>query len=297
MVTGATLTERSTKLTAFACLDAKGTITYNGIGWDDDRKTPSEWIQDLNQATPFSTLRLEEVSERLRSDAETRIGRLSSAYRDRRHTYVLGVWHEGRTCIYTVSNYECASNENRAAQARPTFDVDIVTPTPDKNVLVIATGATRQIRLKDRKRIEDAARANKSTREIKNLCAKIVKDASYGKDRRGSVGSSVQWIVIGESSQDLFYGLDVPGGTTLDEVPNLIGLSASMNSEGGLSVVLGGQGISIKDAFIEHPAGRTKSLRYDPGLKRFRISETPCGDCGAKIPEGYNRCPICDSKE
>jgi len=293
---GDTLTERSTKLTAFVCLDAKGIISYNGIGWDDDLKTPAEWLQELHQTTPFSTLCLKQILELLRSDAEIRVKGLSSAYPDRRHTYVIAVWHEGQTSIYTVSNYEGASRENKDTEARPSFDIDMVVPTPGKDILIVATGAKYKIKQNDLKRLEEAARMNRPTSEIKNICTKIVKDVSFRQGRRGSVGTSVQWSVMGENYQDLYYGLDLPGGTTLAELPNLIGLSASMALGGGASVVLGGEGCSIKDTYVESAPHSAEWGRYDPVLKRFRISETPCGRCGAKIPDGYQRCPICDVK-
>jgi hypothetical protein len=293
---GGTLTERSTKLTGFACADAKGTIGYNGIGWDDDSKTPSEWVQDLDHRTPFSTLSLHQVLELLRSDAEIRISRLSSAYPDRRHTYVIAVWHERQTLIYTISNYERASNEARDAKARPQFDIDLIVPSSGKNILVVATGATRTIKPNHLKRVEDAIKANKSTREIKNLCAKIVKDVSYTQGRRGSVGTSVQWVVMGESNQDLWYGLDLPGGTTVVEPPNLIGLSASTDMGGGWSVKVGGEGMSVRETYLEVSTGTGEWGRYDPISKGLRIDETPCGMCGAKVPEGYRRCPVCDAK-
>lgn len=293
---GQVLSERSTKLTAFACADAKGTITYNGIGWDDDGNTPSEWILEIHEKTPFATIRAEQVLELLRSDAETRIGRLSRAYPDRRHTFAIAAWHEGQHRIYTVSNYEYASNGEEDAEARPHFDIDSLVPVPGKDILIMATGAIRKIKRDDLKRVAEAAKNAQSTREIRNRCAKIIKDVSYRQGRKGSVGTSVQWVVIGQCDQDLYYGLDLPGGTTIAETPNLIGLSASLEVGGGMRVVLGGTGSTIKDTYVETTMDASQSSRYDLALERFRISESSCEQCGAKIPEGYQRCPVCDAK-
>lgn len=40
-------TNRSTKITVFKCSDAHGVVVYNGIGMDDDRLTPSDWLLEL----------------------------------------------------------------------------------------------------------------------------------------------------------------------------------------------------------------------------------------------------------
>jgi hypothetical protein len=45
---GTIVTERSNKLTYFECQNARGFITYNGIGLDQHGKSPSDWIAELD---------------------------------------------------------------------------------------------------------------------------------------------------------------------------------------------------------------------------------------------------------
>src|SRR5215469_3059299 len=61
---GNILTNRSTKMTVFACSNAYGTIVYNGIGLDELGKTPSDWIMSLAEQHVFD-LPLAKVLEQI----------------------------------------------------------------------------------------------------------------------------------------------------------------------------------------------------------------------------------------
>lgn len=92
-VSGQIRTNRSTKMTVFGCADAHGVIVYNGIGVDEDGKTPNEWIMSVAAQRVFD-LPLADVLNGIAADAEPRLISLRQKYGSikSRHTFVVSVW-------------------------------------------------------------------------------------------------------------------------------------------------------------------------------------------------------------
>jgi hypothetical protein len=269
--TGEIVSERSTKLTRFSCLDATGLITYNGIGKDDRGETPSEWLQQFDSDTRFSAKPLVEAVELIRLGTEIKIRRLPSNV-DKRHTFVICALYESMPVIALISNYESTLNDSTTSaqsEFRSTWT------GPNKNVglgsvpptAAMATGSTQ---LLDRQRfvkVCERVRARSPPEAIRQLCIGLIRRAANSQ-KGGPVGTSVLWAILDLNTQGCECGLDVLGGSSIQEIPNLV------------TPIM-----SIKDAYVTG----------GDFLGNKAFAETPCQRCGAPVPFGYNRCGVCDA--
>lgn len=295
LVSGTIKTNRSTKMTVFGCADAHGVIVYNGIGMDDAGRTPSDWLLELAEKMLFDCP-LAEVLDGVAADLETRLRtiRLRPQYgpKKTRHTFVFGVWQQGATVLYGVSNYERLDDDTEAAEGSEKVTQSVSSPRPGALLRIISTGG-RPPRT-DFEAIAEAVKTGPPNR-IKALCVKAVRDVAYGRGKaRGTVGASCQWAWLGPERHQVLYGLDVVGGTIAQETPNLINMGGEVSLGGSLSVRAGGAGmrILIRDSFVgdEKAAG---VARYDPATKTLAFSELQCGICGTPLPASHRFCEVC----
>ncbi len=267
--TRAIRTERSTKLTVLEHPSGVALITYNGIGSFRD-KTPADWLLELASRVQLASLPLSDALEAIRSDAEQRIASLPRGT-DRRHSFVVGAWEDGRASIYVVSNYEDAVGDGAESQARARFTVSVSKPAPGRDVLVLATGSTDHLVDSAFLKIGAVAkRRGAAGIDVKNLVAKAIASASEVGRRRSRIGASVLWAVA-EIGRPVEAGLDVPDGTTVQEMPNLIQ-----------------QGLLFRQPMIA--VGTAASAMWN---HTYGPDETVCSNCGAPLPVGYSACGVC----
>jgi hypothetical protein len=261
-------TERSTKLTVLYCADALALIAYNGVGRYGQR-TPSDWLLELQERKSLATMPLRDVLQSIKKEAEERIGTMPVAL-DRRHTFVIAAWGKGRTWICVISNYE-KSDGTLLAKPSCTFEIWAMPENPGSETRVLVTGAMQDFSREDGKRIcRAASHAGAAPRDLKNLCVKVIQNTAEWRQRRGTVGTSVLWA-IAERYKGVEAGLDLPGGTQIQEAPNLITPSALFT-----------------DIRIEAPRGEPLSLG-----KPVSLPESPCTACGTPVPLGYTQCGVC----
>lgn len=263
------LTEQSTKLTMLRCQDALSLIAYNGIG-KYQGKTPADWLQELDNKVGLSTLPFKDVLQAIREESEMRISTLPKNC-DHRHSFVLGTWGHGRTWICVISNYENACNEATLDKAQDRFEISALPEEAGREVRVLVTGSTQDVNLADLSKIGSVAKkAGAAGVDIKNLCVQMIQNAARKRNGRGSVGSSVLWA-IAERSKGVEGGLDVPGGTVIQEMPRMIV-----------------PGMQLKDIRIELPV-----LEPISWGKPFPLPETQCSNCRSPVPLGYRECGVC----
>ncbi|MDB5708243.1 MAG: hypothetical protein JWL96_313 [Sphingomonas bacterium] len=272
---GKIVTERSNKLTLIDFADGHGFITYTGIGWDFRKRTPSDWIADI----PYlGRLSIDDAAAAIKADAERRLAEIARRGFDVRHSFVMGGFKLGAPFALLISNYDSFDGPER-----PDADSNLLISGKEMNLsreaahpyLVLATGAKPRHPARIKLRLLPAIKNGTSSQELRKLVVKTVKDIAYQDDRKASVGSSVQSVVIDRSGGCDIRG-HVPGGTTLLESPNIIGGA-----------------MKVADFYID-VSGEPK-WRYDPALGKARISEAVCGNCGSPVPEGYRLCGVCDA--
>lgn len=270
---GRIVTERSTKLTMLRCKNALSLVTYNGIGRYLG-KTPSDWLLDLEGRIRLTSMNFKDVLEAIRREAEDRAARVPAKHR--RHTFVLGAWGGGRTWLCVISNYESAAEIGASDVARPSFDISALPQAEGMETRVLVTGSTQRFDSADLKKIGSVAKkAGAAGVDIKNLCVQAVQRTAERGKRRGPVGSSVLWA-IAERYKGVEAGLEVPGGTAVHELPNIIG-------PGGM----------MKDVRVEGSKSRTDAISLG---KPFPLPEQSCPTCRNPVPLGYARCAICGEK-
>jgi len=263
------VTEQSTKLTMLRCIDALSLIAYNGIG-KHQGKTPADWLQELDNRVGLTTLTLKCVLQAIREEAESRIATLPTNC-DRRHSFVLGAWGRGRTWICVISNYESACSEVTFDKAQDRFEISALPEEAGREVRVLVTGSTQDAIREDLAKIGKVAKkAGAAGADIKNLCVKMIQHTARKRNRRGTVGSSVLWA-IAERFRGVEGGLDVPGGTAIQEMPRMIV-----------------PGMQCKDIRIEVPRGEPISWG-----KPFPLPEAQCSKCRNPVPLGYKVCGVC----
>ena len=271
---GGIVSERGNKLTDFTCQNARGFITYTGIGRDDTGRSPNDWIVE-NPLLP--TLPFDQFVEALKRMADQRLGRLAAKGYDVRHSFVLGGFLAGTPVAVMISNFESLGENGHRAHADPELSISYCLPSPDTktSTLIVATG---DIPFDRKGRIEQIGRfAKKGAKpgELRARMTKLLRDVAYQADRDGSVGTSVSRIIIprwGEPEMDT----DVVGGSSLLEAPNIIAPD-----------------MMIRDVYIDVSGGEAAS-RYSRVHRKALIKERPCSKCHAPVPEGYRRCGRCD---
>jgi hypothetical protein len=290
LVSGEIKTNRSTKMTVFGCADAHGVIVYNGIGMDDNGKTPSEWVMSVGGQKVFE-LSLADVLDRVVADVEPRLLSLRKRYgaTRSRHTFVIAVWQHGIPAIYCISNYERADENGEAAKASDKLTLS-KSNAHSGPIQLFATGSHPPRR--DLQAISNSIKTGDHPNRIKALAVKAVKDIAYGRSRaRGVVGASCQWAFVGSNPDDVWFGLDVVGGAVSQETPNLINISANVSLGGRFSARFG-PGIFMAESY----AGlgeEAKVAHYDPEQKKAVFRELACGICGTPIPASHRSCEVC----
>jgi hypothetical protein len=270
--TGKIVTERSTKLTWFTCADATGFVTYNGIGKDHLGKTPSDWLLELDSNTRFSTKPFSEAVDLITLDAGFRINQLPPNV-DRRHTFVVCALYLSLPTIALISNYESvhplALNGNPKLEFFKSFTRPNVNRGPDApppNACLV-TGSTQFVDQKRFDAIRARARGGAPAAAIRQLCIGLIRDAANRTRRQGPIGTSVLWGILDLRTGNAEEGLDVIGGSSIHESPNIIGPRYQMKD---VYVSTGGDFLGPKG-----------------------LSESNCPICGAPIPFGYGRCGVC----
>jgi hypothetical protein len=272
---GKIVTERSNKLTLFDFADGHGFITYTGIGWDSQERTPSDWIADI---PGLGRLSIDDAAAAIKADTERRLAQIARSRPDIRHSFVMGGFKLGIPFALLISNYDSFDGPERPG-ADPSLSIsgkemNLSRDSPHP-YLVFATGAKPHHPGRIKQRLLPAIKDGASSKTLLKLVVKTVKDIAYQDDRKASVGSSVQSAVIGRYGSGDVMG-HVPGGTTLLEGPNLI--SGDM-----------------KFANFYVDVSGDPQWRYDPALGKARIAETVCENCRSPVPEGYRLCGVCDA--
>lgn len=271
---GGIVSERGNKLTMFECANARGFVTYNGIGRDLAGRSPNDWLAD-NAALPM--LPFQNFVEVIKNIAEKRLAPLALKGYDTRHSFVIGGFVNGVPIMALVSNYESLVEDGWKDEANPELTVGIMSATPGtaNGRLLLATGA-----FPDEKKPRFLEVANKvpkaaNSKAMRAHMIKLLRDVSYGANRKASVGTSVMTAIV-PSFGAVEVMLDVVGGTTLQEMPNVIAPR-----------------VSFRDAYIDTSGNST--FRYSRVHKKALIKERPCPQCGTPVPEGYTKCGVCDA--
>ena len=109
--------------------------------------------------------------------------------------------------------------------------------------------------------------------DIKNLCVSAIRNAARKGWNRGSIGSSVLWA-IRERFREVEGGLDVPNGTRIFELPNMIV-----------------PGMQMWGIYVETPRdGRSLTWNTPSSF------ESSCRSCRNPVPLGYRACGICGER-
>jgi hypothetical protein len=292
LLSGTIRTNRSTKMTIFACADAHGAVVYNGIGLDDQSLTPSDWLLELEKKEKLFSCGLQEVLHRVGTDLETRLHKLRAKYgpEKARHTFVFTAWHEGTSGVYGVSNYERVDNTEELPEGSENVVQSACLSQPGALIRIVATGV--HPRMADLHAISEAVKTGPLKR-VTARCVKVVRDVAYGKGAaKGAVGASAQWAVVGPERDQVSCGLDVVGGPIAQETPNLINIGAEVHLGGTLSVRMGGPGMLIKETYVGDERARSVAS-YDPSTKTVAFSEPQCGICGTPWPASHRFCEVC----
>jgi hypothetical protein len=243
LLSGDIKTNRSTKMTIFGCADAHGVVVYNGIGKDDSGRTPSDWLLELEETRHIFDGRLPDVISEIGADLEARLRTLRSSYgaNTARHTFVIAAWHQGVSLVHGISNYERVDENIELAKGSEKIMFSELPPTREAEVRIVTTGM--HSRLADRRAIADAIRQSE-LRKVRILCIKSVRNLAFGRGKgKGTVGATAQWVLLGADRDEVWYGMDVVGGHTAQESPNLINIAAEIPIAGTQRARIGGPGI------------------------------------------------------
>jgi hypothetical protein len=297
-VSGQINTNRSTKMTVFGCADAHGVIVYNGIGTDDDGKTPSDWLMFLAEQKVFD-LPLANVLDRIAADSEPRLFVLRQRYgaTKSRHSFVVSAWKDNVPAIYCISNYERADQSGEDAKAKEKLAVSKMIPPHQYKYPIQMFAAGSHPPRRDLLAISDAIKAGAQPNRLKALSVKAVKDIAYGRARgREVVGASCQWTFMGAKREEVWFGLDVVGGAVAQETPNLVNIAATAFLGGTFSARLGGPGMLLHDSY-SGIGDAARIAEYDPAKKRAAFAEPTCGICGSPVPASHRSCEVCFYEE
>ena len=222
---------------------------------------------------------LRQALECIAIDACARVNSLPSYYTDRRHTFVFGGYAYRVPWIALVSNYESLETSEISVTARPEFAVFFKCPSNKGTVATIATGTLDSLKLSSLRAIRDEYRKGKSPQGIKNRCVKAIKDVEYrrrSKGLKGASGTSVVWAILNPGG-GCEAGVDVPGGTSVNELPDMITSR-----------------FQTKEAYIQAgDASAQFASRFNKATGQGLIVERLCRKCGTPVPDGYRKCGGC----
>ena len=265
---GRILSERLMKLTAFQCADARGFITFNGIGCDSKGITPNDWLREISD---IGMLSLFGFAQRIKEISKSKIQGVAHEFADNpRHTFVIGAFHGERPVVGLISNYESFDAPDEEL-ARSTLDVQFVAARDRNSSCVLATGDIGRAKATMRKELATRVKTGAPPKTVVRWIKKTIRDASYAKNRRGTVGTSVA-VGLMTRIGDTTVGVSMPSGSTIHEIPNAIL-----------------PGASFADAWISGGSAEFNGRR--PGEGRLR--EVPCSNCRSPVPEGYRQCGVC----
>lgn len=272
---GGIVSERGNKLNAFQCRDAHGFITYCGIGRDVNGQSPNDWISN-NSLLP--SLPFDEFLKTIKNIGDSRLSPLAAKGYDTRHTFVIGGFHCGVPVLAMISNYESIGEEGARAAADPALSISfaVANQTVQKPVIVLATG---DISTKQKHRIVQISRLVKHStppRVLITKMTKLIRDVAYRADRNGTVGTSINSVIVSRHGTTEMGG-NVVGGSTLLEPPNMIS-----------------PGMMVRDVYIDL-GERKGGSRYSRVHRKALIRERRCRNCGTPVPEGYHQCGKCDT--
>ena len=136
---GGIVSERGNKLTVFECRNARGFITYCGVGRDRNGQSPNDWIAD-NPLLPSMTL--DEFLKAIKNISDDRLRSLAVNGYDARHTFVVGGFVNGTPVLAMISNYESLESEDVRDVPDPELSIDFRMPSPEakRPVIIGATG-------------------------------------------------------------------------------------------------------------------------------------------------------------
>jgi hypothetical protein len=293
LIAGEIRTNRSTKMTVFECADARGVIVYNGIGTDENGLTPSQWLLELSDREKLFDRSLSDLLGRVGDDLEIRLRPLRAKYgpKNARHTFIFGVWQQGESVLYGISNYERVDDDSELPEGTETVTKSACLPRPGAQTRIVATGAHPSCA--NLRAIGEAIKTGTPNR-VKARCVKAVRDIAYGRGAgRGSVSATTQWTFLGPNPHEVWFGHDIVGGGFGQETPNLINIAATAPLGGTMSVrVGGGTGMQFKDIYVgtETASG---IARYDPIKQQAIFDEPKCGICGTPWPASHAFCEVC----
>ena len=227
-------------MTLFGCSDAHGVIVYNGIGMDDVGVTPSDWLLELEEKEKLFGRGIHDVLQRIAADLEDRLNKIRSRYgpKKARHTFVIAAWHDSVSSLYGISNYKRVDDSEELLEGTTKVMQSALLPTPEARIRVVTTGVRPP--KADLRAISDAVKLGPLNR-VKARCVKAVRDVAYRKRVvKGTVGASAQWAAVGPERTQVWYGLDIVGGSIAQETPNLINIGAEVPLGGTLTARIGG---------------------------------------------------------
>jgi hypothetical protein len=273
---GGIVSERGNKLTSFQCRDAHGFVTYSGIGRDANGHSPNDWITD-NPLLP--SLTFDKFLEGIKTIGDGRLSPLAAKGFDTRHTFSIGGFVNGTPILAMISNFESLADEGARDTADPALSIDFRMPDPEarRPVIVSANGDIPSRRKSRLAQIGGLAKTGASPPALIAKMTKLIRDVAYAADRQGSVGTSVNSVVVFRNG-GIDMGGDVVGGTTLLEPPNMIS-----------------PGMMIRDVYIDVGENVGRS-RYSRVHRKSLIRERRCHHCGTPVPEGYHQCGKCDAR-
>jgi hypothetical protein len=271
---GKIITELSCKLTYFECKDARGCITYNGIGWDHEKLTPNDWVADEHASITGSTL--DEVGTHLALIANTKIAGLPDYFSDRRHSFLIGAyWRDVIPVIHLVSNYETLRDESVSDNARPEFEIEKCAATRLDGRGAVVTGTTNVLRKSTTKRVMAKIDNMTRPRRAEAITVKVIRDASYSTNRLGTIGTSVNSAIL-QPAQPVESRFHVVGGTKIQQHINFLTPKLVIRDP------VMGKGLLPIDKAERMTTGKGKP-----------VAEHKCFACSNPVPEGFRKCGVC----
>lgn len=272
------LSERSNKLTQFDLENGcRGFITYNGIGWDGDNRSPSQWLADLQLRRGMS---LTDLVQLIKEDAEPRIRRVAPLFSDNpRHSFVIAAFAGAKPVICLLSNYEHLNERKNDEQAAGELRVEWCAASDARGngyAVFVAGALLPQTRRRIERDLVSAVRRGAPVQSVIKRITRAVRTTAFASHRVGSVGTSVHFGYLPQFGP-ASGGSDILGGATIHEGPNFISPSVKMT-----------------DLYLGGPTERQRRLARGEKVEGPPVLTEPlCRSCGAPVPEGYRRCGRC----
>jgi len=274
-LSGGIVSERGNKLTIFQCANAHGFVTYNGIGRDLGGLSPNDWLADR---PGLALLPFEAFVEAVRNIMAERLMHLAAKGYDTRHSFVVAGFAETVPVLVLISNYESLREDGWKAEADPELSVEVMGPSPGTvgGKLLLATGAFPDGLKRRFRQLARQPATSAKPEALRARMTKLLRDVAYHGDRRASVGSSVLTAIVPRFGA-IDVSMDVVGGSSVQELPNMIA-----------------PGFSMRDVYVD--TSGDPQFRYSRVQRKAVIREHRCSVCRSPVPEGYAKCGICDAR-